>query len=220
MNKENFGTDQKTTWNEVKNDIFARLLPVDYVKCDDEVITEVTREIRVGYRIKFTRLYSIVIRKSMLTNWGISEDTLYRQAVKNMPEMVFENLANYSYRNTPKALREEMGLTEDALIFNQSPFTVFSNRDYNTYGAVQIINLKNLDKIYSAVKTSFYLNPISVHEWFVLPCQTLNPQTGEYVTPDELLEFLEYGNSNYTSPDDVLGNFILKYDGKKITRVA
>ena len=207
-------TPKGLSWDNVKNRVYARLLPVDYEKDAIELVTEVSSVIRVGYFMDFPEITEVPVTTEMFSDWEISEADLYLQAVANLPEASLDKYSDYMIKITTEEQRAEMGIDELALSMFAPPLLIFGNAEFSTFGTAQILKQQNLDDIYEYVKGDFYMIPSSIHEWLIAPCDKFSN-----MTPEDLLGMNFAVNDNLRE-EDLFGNFILKYNGKEAVRVA
>ncbi len=79
-------------------------------------------------------------------------------------------------------------------------------------GANQILNEDALRHVYDMCGSDICLLPSSIHEWICMPIN-------EGMHPDMLRSMVAEINESTVAPEDRLGDFILKYDGVKLTPV-
>ncbi|MBR5356436.1 MAG: hypothetical protein IK121_05910, partial [Lachnospiraceae bacterium] len=149
-------------------------------------------------------------------DWGVSLDDVYKQSIKNMPDCIFENIGDHLLRMLSEEQKSMMLVTEDAFTSCVPPLWVLSNFDLKRpYGASQILNIAVLNSIRKTFGSDYYMIPSSIHEWILAPCDIFGDGAEE-----ELLDLCSSINVSDVQPEDVLGSFILKYDGKEVTKVA
>ena len=105
---------------------------------------------------------AVTIRNEHLEIWGITKETLFQDALENMPRIYpveFMNMAQML-----KQLYED----EEGLILDELPMYVLTNTD-RIHGASSLLYQNQLDTIWDVLLEDYYILPSSVHELIILP---------------------------------------------------
>lgn len=197
-------------WDNVSDKVFPILVSTeankdildDYVHKDflDLSILYVIRVITKGE----SNVGNIKIKRDMFEYYGISEDQLYDQAVKNLSK------EGYQIRDVMNVIADilESGDELDSDYVKNKEFEtgrmyVFSNK-CGLYGAAGILNPEFLD----AVGRSFYIIPSSVHETIWVP-------EDEDYDQSALDEMVQAVNESELSTEDVLSSHSYYFDYEK-----
>lgn len=148
-----------------------------------------------------TPAYTAVVSEDMLNSWGISKDTLFRDAINN------------SARRLPvmcKPLSDVMmGFMGMEVVERDEPdngLYVLSN-EMGQYGASAIIYPGVLDEMHGRIG-DFYMLPSSVHEFLLLP--------EGFDLPVEALESMVRDvNRTVLNEEDFLSDCVYHYDGEE-----
>jgi len=104
-----------------------------------------------------------------------------------------------------------VALTDEMEMDNGMQMIVLTNEN-RLQGANQILNEDALRYVYDMCGSDICLLPSSIHEWICMPIN-------EGMHPDMLRSMVAEINESTVAPEDRLGDFILKYDGVKLTPV-
>ena len=105
---------------------------------------------------------AVTIRNEHMEMWNISGETLYQDAIGNMPI-----LYPVEFLNMAKVLRN-MYEDEEGTLIDELPMYVLSNvRRMN--GAASILYPGQLEKMGELLEDDYYILPSSIHELIILP---------------------------------------------------
>lgn len=151
---------------------------------------------------------SIKIDHTMLKKWGISEETLYQDAMKNVGEKGGPIL-----QSLETAAEEALGIREggENLLESGEPkvlpetlcYTLTNPEKY--YGAAAILYPGVMEKASALFPDGFYLLPSSIHEMLILPKNGM-------AEPQALGEMVREVNRTGVEKEDILSDRIYEYD--------
>lgn len=138
--------------------------------------------------------------KGLLDSWGVSESTLFEDALKNVQEnspAVIKSMSEV-VRSVLHSEPEDSGSIEDYGLF------VLTNV-YNIMGATVLLYDGMLDDILTKFGDGTILIPSSVHEWLLIPAGVYGEDT-----EDTLNQMIVVINKTQVEPDEVLGEHIFR----------
>ena len=156
------------------------------------------------------QIESITITNEMLDHYGVSKETLHRDAMKNTRELYeprFTHLAGLMdelktdvpdagfISLPPKDLLEEV------------PMYVLTN-DAKWNGAVNILYPDVMDQVAAVVGKDFYVLPSSIHEVLIVPKSMEEDYRG-------LEEMVETVNATMLDPEEILSDHVYGVDMKE-----
>lgn len=151
--------------------------------------------------------FSVLVKKSHMELWGITEETLYLQMMENM------KVRNENYIVPLSAMihRQKGEAGQDfAESENDGPQVyVFSNKK-NLNGAVEILRESSLRNFSDKMERDFILIPSSIHEWLLVPVdETFKSEDLKYFT-----QMVKEVNDNHVNPYELLSYHVYKYERK------
>lgn len=145
---------------------------------------------------------SFLVKENMLEIWGISEEVLYEQALKNTeslfkPEM-FNMMAVLFGGDVEEAKDKEILPYEQYVLSN----------DVKTNGATVMLYPNLLQEIGEATGSNFFILPSSIHELILIK------DNGE-MDAEELQRMVMEINRTHVNPEEVLSDEVYCYDYEK-----
>lgn len=108
---------------------------------------------------------SVVIHKSMLSHFGITEEQLFADAEKSA-----QKIRPYQVKSMAETLAEMMHVPEDELpLPNDGPQMYVVTNNIKIHGASVLAYPKFFDEMAELMNGSFYVIPSSIHELLVIP---------------------------------------------------
>ena len=140
---------------------------------------------------------TITVRNEHLKMWHVDTETVYRDALQNMPLIYpceFMNMAQ---------MLKKMFEDEEGAIMDELPLFVLSN-EKRLYGASSLLYQNQLEKIGRLIQDDYYILPSSIHEVLILP--------KKYGTDEPELSRMVYEiNQTHVEPEEVLSNHAYFY---------
>ena len=214
MNDErNRTTSGFLNWILVKKLVYPVLAPLvmEHSKQLQELVSTDFLDMKVIYIIRLRmdrdKAGYIRISRKLFESYGISRETLHRQALKNL------NQDGYRLRDMDSIFEEFLGWTpkkETARDFSgeteikEGKLYVLTNK-YKLYGAAGILNKKFLRK--KSRGKSFFILPSSVHETIFVPFE-------EGADQAELDKMVSEINRTQVIPEERLTNHSYFYDAQ------
>lgn len=190
-------------WEWVKQRVYPILLPA---KWNEEVIKSlVYREMLDLYIVYIIRNVcgersAIKVKGRMLAGWGISEDELFRQAIKNL------KADTYGIVDIDDFVKEEdMSIDNMVDVMESGVMYILSNKKMY-FGAAGILNKEYLQKI--AGNRNLYIIPSSINE-VILICDD-----GE-IEKEMVDEVIKIINAEVLPKEKWLSNHCYYYDFEK-----
>lgn len=145
---------------------------------------------------------SFLVKENMLEMWGISEEALYEQALKNTeslfkPEM-FNIMTILSGRDEKEAKNRVLSPYEQYVLTN----------DDKMNGATTMLYPNLLQEIGEATGSNFFILPSSIHELILIK------DNGE-MSAEELQRMVMEINRTQVDPEEVLSDEVYCYDYKQ-----
>lgn len=153
---------------------------------------------------------TVLINDECLKKWNISETRLIEEAMDNTKGLLGEYISPLSsvlwdlYNQ-----REDIMIPDDEMMElmvkeeNQPPMFVVSNRP-RINGAINMLNLKLLQKLAVAVSSDLYIIPSTVHEIILVPVK-------KDMSREELDRIILSINSEEIKPQDILSDHSYYY---------
>ena len=132
---------------------------------------------------------------SMLEDWGIAEDMLFRDAVANTRKMFGERLLRFDQNGDAVDPRSK-----------ESGMMVLSN-EKNFYGASVLLYSEKLPELSEELGRDLYVLPSSIHEVILTPKENQDP--------DELRRTVRRVNETEVRKEEVLTDSVYLYDRKE-----
>lgn len=162
-----------TDWDSVKGHLYGRLINTERnQKLLRDVPNREYLDLSLVYYVRVAETvmgeyYAIQIHNEHLLFWGVDENTLCRELVKNMSsadDVAFENMSDilipFFRMRDPEYVERER---------NFEMYVLGSKSRVN--GAVQMCNRKALQSIAEYVQDDFWILPSSIHEVILVPCR-------------------------------------------------
>lgn len=140
---------------------------------------------------------SVVVNKRLLETWGVSENTLYQDAVRNLAVVC---------RPLVQQLCDMGMLPED--LTSEFMYPLVLTNQSGTFGASALASEKVLGDLYEKFG-EFYVLPSSVHEVLIVPA-TENEDVAS------LQEMVRDVNEKILEAEEFLSNEVFRYDGEKL----
>lgn len=141
---------------------------------------------------------STKVCRRMTGLWGITEEELHDQAIRNM-----EN-AGYRLEGMWDILKEMMPVGENDAAGIPNMYMILTNRS-KLFGAVGILKTGLLDEFAEEAGRNLFLIPSSIHEILILP------DDGK-ITVQELNEMISSVNEEQLQPEEILSDHAYYYD--------
>ena len=142
--------------------------------------------------------WSIPVKNQYLEAWGVTEEDLYQQVMKNIHnEFELVNLTEY--------LETVLGsIPEEKSVVSNNLYLLTNER--KIYGAVQMLNAPLLKIVAEIFQDDFYILPASVHEVLLLPASV------KFVTLEEMEYTVKEVNRTQLAPTEILSENIYRYE--------
>ena len=142
---------------------------------------------------------SILVKKSMLEEWGVSGEGLFEQALKNTerlfpPKML--DLANIMYLGADDSISSKK-------LESYSQYVL--TNDTKVHGAATLLYPNLLQEIGEATGGSFFILPSSIHETILI-------KDNGKMSAEELQRMVMEVNRTQVSPEEVLSDEVYSYD--------
>ena len=152
---------------------------------------------------------SIKVTQELMSQWGVSEQELYRQAWENMDRdqaPVLQGMGTVTADIMMGTGSDENLLagTGPAELDPGEMLYVLSNKE-KTYGAAVLACPGVLEKVSRLFPEGFYILPSSVHEVLIMP-------DDKSVSPRELGQMVREVNRAEVSKEEVLSDRVYRYD--------
>lgn len=141
---------------------------------------------------------SILVRNSMLEQYGITEKQLHQDAISS------PRSSSYEIKTMAEVMSEITGLP---MPDDLSPLFVASNQE-RYHGASVIACPGFLEEAHQRLEGDYFVIPSSVHEVLLIP-------EAAGISRDELEAIVRDVNSNVVSPEEKLSDNVYHYDGKE-----
>lgn len=141
----------------------------------------------------------IQIQTEHMEHWGVNEDELYREAMKNMNcEADFNSMDNI--------IGKLLGVGNPFPVGGQTKFSMFvlSNKQ-RINGAAQICNTRVMKEIAGYFAGDFWILPSSINEVILIPC------CWSEVNGNEFAEIVRDVNDTQVLPQEVLSYHVYRY---------
>lgn len=139
---------------------------------------------------------SITVKNEYMKAWGVSEEELYTEAMKNMKKLINPGICSV----TDITGKDIMG-------YDAISMYVLTNRS-GYYGAAGILSLDILREFAEEISSDLILLPSSVHELVILP-------ETEEMDVNELRSMVSGINRSVVHDEDYLSDEVYRYDLKK-----
>lgn len=204
--KLNFSVQSFMNWNEVKSNIYARL-----VSADDALLNELPHRNYLNLAIVYFFVVdtdedlghgTITIRLEHLSHWGISEAELFETAKANAES------EGYTTENMLEILQELCGVdaetcSSDSLSVATTPMYVITNES-KFYGATALVFAKECFKtLAEKMNSNLYILPSSQHELIAI--------SDEFTDAQALKEMVCDVNNSQVEAEDRLSYCVYKY---------
>lgn len=198
-------------YESVKPHLFVELLNTEsnmnyLADAVTKQILNLSLVVRVAFDMKNedeNRISSVVVKKNMISKWGITSDQLFVDAIENFPTILPMTL--YSFDDVEQAILEKRDITEVEWYSNlrYTPFIVSNSR--KLYGAAAMVQDDFFKEMVYITGESFYVIPSSIHDLIILP--------KSFVPNDNTLnEMVQEVNKTQVEPEERLSDFAYYYD--------
>lgn len=190
-------------YEKVKERLFIRVSNADknkniiesapHKKVEDLIIT-----CHIAVNQGPNNMASTIVNKDLLERYGVTEDQLFEDAMKNAPEVSpvrIDSMYDFISHMVPEFEENPDEAKSMYIVTNKT----------NTYGAAAIFYSGILDKMYEKIGGSFIVLPSSVNEVIVVP------DNGRY---KDLKKMVEDINESSVEPEERLSNSVYKYDAE------
>ena len=196
-------------WETVKEYLYPVLLPLKTAQKMDSTTARVYRkwlDIAIAYAVRMVDetnklVDHINVRQSLLIMWGVDEETLYQQAMKNLYKEQYEvkklwDVLMELSKKTSELPEIECPADVDILILSNS---------YLSYGAAGMLLKEKMKQISAEMGgKDLYILPSSVHEILLL---VENKELKEYIN-----ETIQEINNTQVEEKDRLANHVYLYN--------
>lgn len=235
---DNFKRFNANSWEDLKTRISYKLVnkkvfhasinaeELVYEDCMDlskvYIVTELTQDRK--------KMMSYALKNSDLEKFDKKLEDVVEQVHKNykqdrtrrirtLKEDILSHETMYPLMNSIKdvMLQGANALIEDSSESNDNVL-VITNK-YNVYGASYMLDFNTLEEVYQRMKSSFYIIPLSVHQFMCVNDKYISKNKDLYEAEDDLLDMLFEINSSSKKEEDILTYRIYHYmadDGKII----
>lgn len=148
---------------------------------------------------------TIMIRNEHLQAWGITTQDLYKDAMRNTPIQLDEELIPMHAMLTKlgqEDSEEERELMDE--LDHTLPLYVLTNK-WKMFGAGTILYSKKIKELSAKLGKDLYIIPSSVHELILIPCQ-------ENEDVQYMKEMIWEVNRTQVATDEVLSDALYYYD--------
>ncbi len=206
--------DSLTVYENVKDKVFPKIVGFygneEFLK--DKIYRKV-QDMAVLYYVDIDKAFdtygghsSLTITEPLRERYGVTEEDLYKQAMKNQKE------AGYEFKNMNEIM-EEMAkargiIVPPEMVFEENPLYVLSNND-RLLGASLIANTDILAEI--ADKNDwdeFYIIPSSIHEVIIISDMSLDPEA--------LRQMVREVNGTEVSSQDKLSDSVYTFNAESL----
>ncbi len=154
---------------------------------------------------------TILIYKSHMEIWGITQAELYAQARKNSRNMlgyevkdIYETLDTLLYQNRDGDSEIVMNPGQT---YRELPMYVLTTC-LQMYGATGMLYEEVLEECYHLLGGDFYILPGSIHELILIPMKKIKNEYG-------IGQMVADINEAYVNEEEVLSDHIYRYDGEQ-----
>lgn len=155
-----------TNYDMVKDKIFITAYDSKEGSIPDAVIHR-AEGLNGYYKVVLNKNASSRVTKDLLDTWGVTEQELFKQAMKNSLATRTPQLRDIM--DVVHASDELNATTSDTNMFVCTEVT--ADKDTALFGAGCIFNREFLAEVAETIDTSFYVLPSSVHEVLFVPGQ-------------------------------------------------
>lgn len=167
-------------------------------------------------------LASIMVRKEHAHQWQADENSLYENALKNMPsllpaklrhmeDVICEFLSDESLKNPDCISEQKLDLSHISPNTNSNEISMYVLTNHTHLNGAASMLYKNLLKEFSAhIKENLYILPSSIHEVLIVPANHL-------VKQESLSQMVQEVNEKEVSEGERLSDHVYYYDRKTNT---
>lgn len=186
-------------WEEIRSYIRPQLLScMDHQRLIPRLVYRRFQDLAVVYAARTecgSEWGTVRIERPVFESWGISEEELHRQALKNLEQ------DGYFVQSIPEALGMEPLLGAGGAFLSAA---VLTNRS-RLYGVAGILLPDMLEEYAKKVEANLFLLPSSVHEFLLLP------DDGQ-ISIRALNQMVKEVNQEEVPPMDRLSDHVYYYD--------
>lgn len=197
-------------WESVKGDIYARLINTGK---NEGLLRQLVHRQRLDlslvYYIRVEGIGdgetgTVQIRREYLEQWGVDEETLYRQAWKNLQDAgdaVIEDMEELLVAclggETCQCAEREKGR-----------MYILGSRD-RRFGAVNMCSREMMQMAAALLDGDFWTLPSSIHEVILMPAE------GQGMGAQELAALVKEVNDTQVGQDEILSYHVYRYDRER-----
>lgn len=168
-----------------------------YVKILDMVMVF---RIVVDFKNDNNGMGTIIIKKDLQDKLGVTTDTLFETALKNIKEK-----KSLQIKSMKEVMMEMMGADSfEAGILDDNPLYVISNKEM-VFGSYALIDEEFMWNVYDKLGDDFIIIPSSIHELIIIPMKELE------INPDYVNNMIKDVNRTQLDKKDVLSNHAYKF---------
>lgn len=205
---ENTDMPDFASWHSIRHNILGKLVNTEKNRCLLENVPhrkylDLSFVYYAGIHIGSEgRAAVIQIQKEHMEHWGVNEDELYKEAMKNMDrEADFNSMENI----ISKLMGEKSSFIMDGQM--EIPMFILSNKQ-RINGAAQICNIRVMKEIAGYFAGDFWVLPSSIHEVILIPCRWSGPRGKEFA------EIVRSVNDTQVLPQEVLSYHVYRYHSR------
>lgn len=203
-------------FNYAKEKIFYQVINTEknqsmLEKCPNRSVLDVSVVYKINVFDERAGEATISIKNDLMKMWGVTEEDLWRCAIKNTPLMF-----PLKYANIFKTMSEIVERSDDELpkmllsLLNNDEglnlIIVVTNKQMR-FGASTILYKDVLKKISDEFSKNYYIALSSIHEFLIFP-------KDKTMEPDELKSIVKSVNREQVSIEEVLSDNVYYYDGE------
>jgi len=180
-------------------------------KCPNRSVLDVSVIYKINVFDKRAGEATITIKNDLMKMWGVTEEDLWRCAIKNTPLMFplkYANMFNTMSEIVEKA-DDEFPKMLLSLLNNDEGLNliiVVTNKQMR-FGASTILYKNTLKRISDEFSKNYYIALSSIHEFLIFP-------KDKAIEPDELKSIVKSVNREQVSIEEVLSDNVYYYDGE------
>lgn len=204
------GTDDFTEYELIKNRLFVSVVSVNNISYLSDKVYRTVADLAIVPRIiafaNAEGIGSALVTKSLVESWGVSEEQVIEDALKNAEVMRPLRLQGMSEIVREMMLMEMPEDVVDALFpAEDEKMYVLSTAD-KSQGAATIFYPGALKSVSDRIG-SFYILPSSIHEVILVPNADMSA--------DELQAMVSDVNATQVAPEEKLSDSVYYYDAEK-----
>ena len=214
----NIDTELLTNFEKCKGRIKPRLIGTEM---NQRILQErphvLIEDLAVLFHIDFGRneegFMTVPVSNSLMNNWNISIDELYKLAVENMINenaVIFGSMGKIIMEMMLPDMMKKMDCDRDTaeMIFealDSSDVKMYIVTNKNKYfGASVILDTQFMNRVVDSIGDNFFVIPSSIHELILIP-------DDENISVSELENMIAEVNATQLEAEDILSNHPYRY---------